>query len=363
MNKSLTLVSLLIGSNLIADIDLKEDIQIRLGAQTHESKSDLSLGGRLHIEGRSYIDGLSGGVSFATTNALFGKNDSLGVGFFGSDFQSYSLLQEVYLKYNISNTTLNIGRQILDTPFADSDDRGMIANSFEAYSLTNTDLVDTTLSFSYITKMSGVDSETPEHFSKLNENRGVLAFGASYEGFSNLILNSWFYNMPSTANYSYADMEYNGKSENIEYALALQYALQDHKNSDDATIYGVGLSLGYEGATLSFAYNKSLDAVADNGFGGGPFFTSMEHLTLSEAGVDGQIFSYGLEFELVDGLGFYIFNALLESSSGENADELDTVLSYSYNDNLSLDLIYSKVDDDINGDSFNNSRFFANYSF
>jgi len=363
MIKNVTLAVALCGSNLLADIDLKEEVEIRFGVQSHDSDEDMSLGGRLHIEGDSILQNLSGGVSFATTNLLFGKNDSKGVRFFDSNSKSYSILQEAYLKYTISNTTLKVGRQIIDTPFADSDDVGMIANSFEAYKLSNSDLADALFTVLYLSKFSGVDSDLPKSFSKLNDNRGVLALGAAYNGISDLTLNSWFYNMPSTAKYTYADMEYSREFDGIEYAFALQYALQDYAVDKDASIYGVGVSVGYSGLNFALSYNKSADGIADNGYGGGAFLTSMEHLTLAEAGADGEVLSYGFEVEVVDGAVFYISNANLKSSRGKKADELDLVLSYEASKRLAFDLIYSKVDDDINGDSFNNSRFFANYSF
>jgi hypothetical protein len=211
--------------------------------------------------------------------------------------------------------------------------------------------------------MSGVDSDTPQRFKKINDNSGVLAIGAVYEGISDISLSSWYYDIFSKAKYSYVDFEYSKEYEGYKYTLALQYANEDFRSKKDSSIYGVGVSFGFSSVEFALAYNKSSGASADNGFGGGPFLTSMEHLTLAEAGDDGKIISYGANFEVVDGVEFYLFNANLDSFDGREAKELDIGLSYKMSEELAFDFIYSNVDDDINGDNFKNSRFFANYSF
>ncbi len=49
---------------------------------------------------------------------------------------------------------MTVGRQVIDTPFADSDDIGMMPNRFEAYTLRNSDLENTTLTVTHIVKMA-----------------------------------------------------------------------------------------------------------------------------------------------------------------------------------------------------------------
>ncbi len=68
--------------------------------------------------------------------------------FLGSNGQSYSILGESYLKFQYGNSSIKAGRQIIDTPYADSDDIGMVPNSFEGYTFTNRDLDNTTILFS-----------------------------------------------------------------------------------------------------------------------------------------------------------------------------------------------------------------------
>ena len=70
---------------------------------------------------------------------------------------------------------------------------------------------------------------------------------------------------------------------------------------------------------------------------------------MSEVGIEGLSLAAGY------------FN--LEDKDGNEGEEIDISASYAFNDNLSFDLIYSDVDDDINGDEFKNTRVFVNYMF
>ncbi|MGB3749976.1 MAG: hypothetical protein WA945_00250 [Arcobacteraceae bacterium] len=70
---------------------------------------------------------------------------------------SGSVLSELYLEYTLSNTSLKIGRQYINTPLISSGIDGkssesILKDSFEAYVLTNTDIPDTTIVAAYINK-------------------------------------------------------------------------------------------------------------------------------------------------------------------------------------------------------------------
>ncbi|MCD4668001.1 MAG: hypothetical protein K8R44_05370, partial [Sulfurimonas sp.] len=52
-----------------------------------------------------------------------------------SEDGSYAQLSEAYINYKYENFNFRAGRQLIDTPLADSDDVRMIPNTFEAYIL------------------------------------------------------------------------------------------------------------------------------------------------------------------------------------------------------------------------------------
>jgi len=129
----------------------------------------------------------------------------------------------------------------------------------------------------------------------------------------------------------------------------------------------IGIYLEKVGMSISAAYNTVHDNYATNGFGGGPFYTSSEHLTLREANADGNalLFSAGFDTGIIgiDGLELGVGYLTLTDNNDIESTELDLVASYTFNDNLSVDVIYSDVEDDINGDTFENTRIFVNYTF
>lgn len=347
---------------------------VRAGYQNDgKDATDLALGGKLHVETNVWY-GFSAGASFYTTHAI-GDNDGAGVPFLDSNNGSYDILGEAYIQAQYGNTTFKAGRQEIDTPYADTDDIGMIPNTFEAYVLTNTDIANTTLMAAYITKMAGVDADVPEEFTNTGMDNGIATFGIVYEGIENLALQGWYYDIQDNTGdraFTYFDGIYTGEASGIGYELTAQYATQDEFPGDassDADIFGISASVGLElvGITVGTAYNSVDGTAADNGFGGGPFVTSSEHLTLAEAGIDGEALIFSAEWDTsfagLDGLTLAAGYLTLEDTLGTESTELDLTASYAFNDALSVDVIYSDVEDNINGDTFENTRVFVNYMF
>lgn len=344
---------------------------VRLGGQYHDSQrsgNDISLGGSIHAQTKP-IEGVSFGATFHTSNAIFDKNDANGVTFFAKDGASYSLLLEAYIQMALDNTILTLGRQILDTPFVDSDDIGMIPNAFEAYTLINHDISDSTIIYSYLRNMAGVDADVAERFTAVNDGSGAHMLGALYEGLDDVAFSAWFYALPHVANFFYVEGEYSGNIDGFSYSILAQGALQAFREAERAKVLGFATTIGHEKSALalSLAYDKSFDGAAVNGFGGGPYFVNCEHMTLEDVGKDGSIFVGALEWDASaykTGLHFSLAKAFLRDKDGNKGNEIDFVLGYVASETLSFDAIYSTLDNSkISGDKFDNIRMFANYSF
>jgi hypothetical protein len=76
---------------------------------------------------------------------------------FDLDKEPYSLLGEAQLNYHTGKTTLTAGRQEFFSPIINSYEYRIIPNLFEAVTLKNRDIPDTTLTLAYVGKMSGLD--------------------------------------------------------------------------------------------------------------------------------------------------------------------------------------------------------------
>jgi len=351
MKKILSLVLLLI---LGAEASVLEEIfnnaemngQLRLGAveiedEAGENFSTLALGGNLGVKTKA-INGISLGTTLYSTNALFGKNEE-GM-FLDSKRESYSILGEAYVQAMVGKTSIKAGRQILDTPYADSDDIGMIPNTFEGFSIVSQELKDTTIVLASLDKWSGVDSAVPEKFNKMQDSGdAVLTAGVIYEGIENTTLQGWHYKLDD-GDFNYLEAGY----EREKFNVGVQYTDQDNDNS----AFGLRGELNMGDLVLSTAYNK-VKGVVSNGFGGGPFFTSAEDHTIEIEERDEEGILVGAEYSL-EKLTLAFVHANFEK--GEN--DTDYIVNYAVNNKYNLDLIYSDMYDD--GTMV---RFFANYNF
>ena len=338
---------------------------MRLGYQSHEVDNDTSdefaTGVTLHFETAFYY-GFQVGATLFTSQGN-GEEGFEGVPFFDENNDNYTSLGEAYLKGTFSNTVFTLGRQTFDTPFADTDDIGMVRNTFEAYSLVNTDIENTTLFISHVQKWSGVDSPAPSSFTDVNDDDGMQILGIIYEGIDKTTLSGWFYNLSNEVKISYLEANYEDETEKVTYGAALQYAFQDYETGESSTVYGIAAFLGVKkvGLTTMIAYNTVDGIQADNFFGGGPFFTNAEHNTLREAGPDGDILLYTLEWDasVIGAEGLNIFANI--DIHQDHSKEYDFGMEYAYNDSVNFSAVFSDVEKD--DDAFKNLRIFANYSF
>jgi imipenem/basic amino acid-specific outer membrane pore len=342
---------------------------IRAGYQNHEVNNamrddEYAVGLKLHIETAPFY-GLQAGATLFTSHGN-GEEGFEGVPFFDENNDDYAILGEAYLKGIFSNTTVILGRQSFDTPFADSDDIGMVPNTFEAATLVNRDIEDTTIFLAQVQKWSGVDSDAPSKFTDINDNKGMQVLGVTYEGIENTALSGWFYNLSDEVQISYLEANYEAETDQYTYGGILQYAFQDYDNGEDSTVYGAAVFLGVKsvGLTTTIAYNRTNGIEADNFFGGGPYVTNAEHNTLKEAGPDGNIILYTLQWDAsvagIDGLTFTV-NIDGHHEDLYHAKEYDVGMEYAYSEALNFSAVYSDVDD--KDESFKNLRVFANYSF
>jgi len=318
--------------------------ELRFGAiRTKDSedkkRTTLSFGGRASFSTKP-IYGLSATATLFTTNALFGRDEE--AMFLDSDSKSYSILGESYIKFKSGNTTLKAGRQIVDTPYADSDDIGMVPNSFEGYTLTNGDIENTTIILAWLDKWAGVDAPIPEKFSELlDDNKGIFTTGFIYSKDA-VEAQYWYYDLDDIV-FHYLEAILSG--DNMTFGV--QYSDQDNDNS----VYGAMIEKSFDNLSLGVAYNK-VDGIVTNGFGGGPFFTSSEDHTIADVkNQEAVAFSVGY---VMDRFNF----GVTHTNFDKGEDETDYLASFEVNKNHTLDLIYSDMYDD--GSMF---RFFANYKF
>jgi len=294
------------------------------------NRNSMAIGGSLGIETEQY-KGLSVGMKYYTTNGLRIHDESAATvgsaqydpSLYGDGFESYSVLGEAYLKYcfcdtGLTNTTITIGRQKLNTPLAAADDARMLPNLFEAVVIANTDIKDTTLIGAHVLKEAvgtfgnvyGAGSQlslqsgyglgyklgTSGEFADMGEialgegadTDGVTAVAAIYTGIPGLKLQAWDYMAHDILNAVYLQGDYGWKcllSDSVKMKASAQYINQSDIGDklagevDSAYIAGkLGASIGGLSAYVAYSTTDSSDGAQANGgiitpWGGIPAFT------------------------------------------------------------------------------------------
>lgn len=277
---------------------------------------------------------------------------------FGEDTKSYAYVGEAYVDYTMGDLNLKVGRQLIDTPFADTDDIRMHPNTFEAAIATYSGIEGTTLVGGYVTRWAGYDSgDDISKFKKLggDASDGVAVIGALNESIENLAIQGWYYNIDEVADAMYADVTYTIPfSETVGLELSAQAAnfTEEKESGLDGNVYGVGAAFNISGVTLGAAYNKASNdegKVVANGFGGGPYMTSMEEMTI-DGFEDVSAYQLSAELDMANvGLKGLSFTALYGDFKSTPADmhvrEIDVIAAYEISEALSAEVSYAMVDD------------------
>ncbi len=371
--------------------------QVRLGyinfnpdASGEKTQSATAAGGQLKYETAKFY-GFDAGVAFYTSHDIPDLSGDRGEGKRNEELASseghYSVLAESYLDYSYDAFTVRVGRQLIDTPYADSDDIRMTPNTFEG-AVASYGLNDFTFIGAYLTRWQGPDSESEYEFVDLVGGDGVAMLAATYA--SDMIeAGAWYYGADKAADVIYADAIATMTLEaGATLSVGLQFADQSEKSRSgyDATLYGAMAEVGHMGLTLGVAYD-TLD-VADNksyfgGFGGGVAFVNMDETTIGTMEINHDveawelIIAYDFSAMGVEGLSVEYDYGMFDGDHqhlgvGEKDHEVteqDIIISYAPSESWDADLIYCHFKDEnqnlAGGDdySFNRLLVRANYNF
>jgi len=361
----LTLALLLLTSSLYSDNNISISGNLRMGYQYGEddtgSGNEVAVGGFLHYETETFR-----GMSIVgTLSATYGDKSGDGGYFIHGVSNNIFTLSEAYLRLEYENSELKIGRQTIDTPFANSDDIGMIKNHFGGAIFSNQSLKDTSITAGVIHSMSTGCGDEQNKFDKFENN--LFMVGVEYKGIENLRLQAWHYDNFKNLNSSYIDGVYGANFDRYDAELGVQYAHQDI-NSMSNNIYGAmcGVQNKQTGLSIMGAYNKTDGASADNLYGGGPFFTNVEHTTIADGGDDASACKVGMSFDTstigIKDLKLTLEKLWINRKYDRDMKNLGIIGEYAYSDDISLRAYYSDIRDSLDGDK-RNVRVFVDYGF
>ena len=304
-------------------------------------------------------------VHFATGSWDEGKTNS---DFFDADGKSFAYLGEAYVDYSANDLNVRIGRQLIDTPFVNTDEIRMLPNTFEAAMGTYSGIDKTTLSAGFIKRWAGYDSPRGHHdsinefkqFGETHESIGTYLLGITNESISDLLLQGWFYSIDEVTDIAYADATYKilySDTRSLNLSAQAAHFAEDRDITDTMTgINGnvIGLAANYKWGmvTLGAAYNEASNKdgkFIGLGLGGGPFYTSMEEWTI-DGMEDAKACRGSISIDLSDagvrGLTLsYAYGVFKSAPDDQRINEWDIVATYAYSDELSADISYAKIDD------------------
>lgn len=141
----------------------------------------------------------------------------------GNDVDSAMWVDEAWIAGTAFDTTLKIGRQTLDTPLAFTETWGVDKNTFEAITLINQSIPDTTIVVTSIGKSNGsADNNTSGNVSGAAAGyvggdgkfetfgaRGTYAYGIINNSIESLTLQAWYYDMVQLAEAYWLQADFN----------------------------------------------------------------------------------------------------------------------------------------------------------
>ena len=277
----------------------------------------------------------------------------------------------------ISNTTLVLGRQALDTPMVFTEKWNVAQNTYDAAVAVNNDIVDTTLVGAWVGRSNNAGSATSRtvnatdgfsdnSFDSFLTPEGAYAVGAVTKVIPTVTAQGWYYVAPSTAKVAWlqADTNYMG------FGLGAQYAMLDADDNSDGTAYAVKIGYSYEGLGLSAAYS-SVDAMTGTskalgfknlGNDQSKLYTeawwNFDHVAES----DTDSFNVSATYSVADiaDLGVYYTNA--DHNTDPDMSEIAVTAGKDLG-NLNLTAAYVNTDIDGAADAVNDIQVYATYKF
>ncbi len=266
-----------------------------------------AVGATLKYELAKY-KGFNAGAAFSTTHDvdfLSGTKQKHNY-YLSTPKGSYTQLTEAFIHYEYKDLNLRAGRQVIDTPLADSDDVRMISNTFESY-MARFEFNRWTFMVAKLEQWQGSDSwngRNNEGWQNTGDKGAYLA-GISLSKVL-LDLNFWYYdfskdtNADSTtgniANTSiYLDASLHNKfGEDFFLHMNLQYLNQSESDNStiESTIYGTLVEFIAYDFGVSVAYNKAQRKAGKgsfSGYGGGTLYTNMDNIIIDNISFDREV--------------------------------------------------------------------------
>jgi len=304
---------------------------------------------------------------------------------------SFIYLAEASIDYNSEDFQVKVGRIRIDTPYADSDDIRLAPNTFEGASANINYSSKLTTQILYLNKWAGYDSQDGD--ANLSQNKfknlisdakfGMVSASLSYEYAQDSQMSYWCNYIDGMALINYVEIAgtyyINSDDIHLDYGFQVSNINEIDNSNVDGNVLGTMLIANYKGLLFGGAYNIAYspkDNSITDGFGGGPYYTSLDEATLgamSENGLgsdtatnDVEAFRIGAGYEFenlgINGLVLELIYGKFYNSK-RTIQEKNILLTYEMSDRWYAEATYAHYDSSSDKTTFDRALFRIDYNF
>ena len=340
-----------------------------------ETTSIWTNGGNLSYKTGSFY-GLSAGVTFQVASTTAEDLDEKPDAFDADQNVSGAVMSESYLQYTRGNTTAKLGRQYISTPLVAGSGTRIFKESFEAYTIQNSDLPNTTITASYVTKFQGRTdgNEGAPKFNKLGD--GVYSVYVTNNSIENLNLAGQYVKATdmTTDNKDITLYYLNGSYDFGAFKLGAQYYGSDddntadtgyYLNNRDGYLYALKASTNIGDLSLGVAYSEVSDKGGVSAYNLGNGADYIYTWTWMYGGVyDADTTAYSIDgsYKFTDKLSASFIHANWEIGNSGDMRETDIIVDYKFTNALSARLLHADLNDNAGYGKYR-SRLYVSYKF
>jgi len=313
-------------------------------------------------------NGFTGGVTFQAASVATKDLDENPNAYNADQNVGGSVLSEAYIQYQIDNTKIKAGRQYLATPLIASSGSRIFKESFEAATVTNTDIKDTSVSLMYVKKYQGRTdgNEGAPSFNNLGD--GVFSVYATNKSIENLSLAAQYVNGKNLLANNTKDVSIyylNGEYDFSTFKLGAQYYGSDDNGAanNDGSLYAVKASTKIADISLAASYSE----VSENGGvsawnlgNGADYIYTWSWYEGSRYSADMKAAKLEAGYNFTDKLSANVMHINWKTSSSETTRETDYILDYKVSKDLSLRWLHGQFSNSANK---YRSRVYVSYKF
>jgi len=365
--------------------------KIRFGYFSSKLKSDSTqdsfasaIGGILGIKTAEYYGVSLNAAAYISQDVPLYDEDKQNLDFYTTNGDSYTYLAEASINYHNDFLEAKIGRIAIDMPYANTDDLRMSQNTFEG-AWANIELpANFSSSIFYLQRWAGFDSQDEDAGLNQNEfkdlvdgSRGMIGASLAYRYNKESELSFWYQNIEYMADIYYGELNgvYDFNDDyHLDYGLQYSHIAEDKNSNIDGDVWGVMAIGHYRDFFISGAFNQALvdegKSVTD-GFGGGPYFTSLDEWTIAAASEyapseDVDFYRGGIGYDATNIYSSFEYAYGLMDIASAKIKEHDFIYTFNKDEKIVVQavLMYYEIDGgELDGEKLNRAVVRLDYNF